>query len=437
VASISSGGLNHSVLRLFSSYADQARSRFINTIRLSTLSLGIIVTTLYLATSWGASAFGILDSIGFKIVVYSSPLILIRVLTRIELSLFRISDRVMLMNFFNILIRYGGIGASIWFVYKYNSLLYLYLGTCITEFVVMLLIFGLILVRIKDLALKPAYHGSFAKEAFSYGVPLAVTGLLSYVLANTDRYVIGYFFNSESVADYTVAVNFCNYPIEVLRNVFLATFIPMIMNSWNTDESGDESSRHLSNYIASYFWLACPIVFGLTAIDLEGIQLLAGERYSAVPFLTPMLSTSFALNGMSFVCVSGLLYRKKSKVVLYINGITGIINLLLNIVLVPSIGIYGAALSTFISYLLFICVSVVMSRKELTYAFPKRDIFLSLCAGAAMALLISLISPWIILEYRLAAKIAIGFLFYGGFLLLFAPSRVKVLTDAFRSSATA
>lgn len=435
IATISSGGLNHSVLRLYSSYKVQVRSRFINTIRLSLLGLGLISTILYLAASWGVNLVGSLDSLGFKIVMYSSPLILVRVMTKIELSFLRISDRVMLMNFFNILIRYSGIGVSIWFVYKYNSLTALYLGTCIAEFSVMLVVFGVVFVRLKNLTLVPAFDVLLAKEAFSYGIPLAITGLLSYVLTNTDRYVISYYFNTESVADYTVAVNFCNYPIEILRNVFLATFIPIIMNLWNMENSEEKTTIHLTNYISIYCWLAFPIIFGLSSIDIEGIQLLAGAKYTAVPLLTPLLAISFALNGMSFVYVSGLLYRKKSKIVLYINGITGISNLLLNLFLVPLMGIYGAALATLISYLLFICMSTFLSRRELTYILPIKDILLSFIGALLMMVFILFISQWLAVEYRLAIKIAAGCIFYIGFFLLFAPSRARGLFSSFRSTS--
>lgn len=430
-ANIGSGGLNSAVLRYFGKYTCPDRSPFVNTMRTATLGLGVFATLIYTLVAWAAYGMGELTGNAYTVVAFASLLILIRALTKVELSFLRISDHVMLMNFFNVLIRYGSIGLSIWLVYTYKSLFSLYIGTLVAEFAVLLIMYVYIKTKIADLDFVPSYDGLLCKEAFFYGYPLALTGLLSVILSSTDRYVIGFFLNTEKVADYTVAVNYCNYPIEILRNVYLSTFVPMIMNSWN-DENTDSDAQHLTNYLSSYCWLAIPIVFGLALTDVEGIKLLAGSKYTAVPYLVPLLATAFALNGMNFVFISGLLYKRKTTYVLYLNVLTNIINLVLNVLLVSKYGVYGAAISTLISYLVFIVIANYYSRREMTFVFPVKDIFLSCLAGLSMFIVVTGVTRWMPLENLLVSKIVTGFISYTLFFVLFDRSKLILLTKALK-----
>lgn len=435
VANIASGGLNNSVLRYFGKYKEKFdRTLFVNSLRITTLMLGLLAMAGYVIVSVISSSVGSLHSSFFSVLLISSFLIPIRAMTRIELSFLRISDHVMLMNSFNLLIRYGGIAAGIGLIYWYKSLSALYVGTIVAEAFVLVIIYVVISTRMTELAFKPSLSKVHVNEAFSYGLPLAVSGLLSYFLSSTDRYVIGYFLSAESVADYTVAINFCNYPIEILRNVYLATFVPLIMNSWNKVDTGEVNTQNMTNFVASYFWLAVPIVCGLAMTDVEGIKLLAGNRYAAVPYLTPLMATSFALNGMNFIYTAGLLYKKRTKAVLYLNVSTGILNLILNLILVPSIGIFGAAIASLTSYSIFILIASRLSRREMTYTIPVKDIVLSILAGIFMLLIYKTASRYGVLDLTLGGKVLIGIISYAAFVLLFAKSRVRTLTNAFKPS---
>lgn len=438
IANIASGGLNNSVLRYFGKYAEKFdRILFVNSLRLTTLGLSLIAVSVYLIVSVIAGSVGSLQSGFFSVLLVSSLLIPVRAMTKIELSFLRISDHVMLMNVFNLFIRYGGIAAGICLIYWYKSLSALYVGMIAAEASVLLVMYALISTRISELSYRPSFNNVHVKEAFLYGLPLAVSGLLSYFLSSTDRYVIGYFLSAERVADYTVAINFCNYPIEILRNVYLATFVPLIMNSWNRVDSREVDTQHLTNFVASYFWLAVPVVFGLVITDVEGIKLLAGSRYSAVPYLTPLLASSFALNGMNFVYISGLLYNKRTKAVLYLNVMTGLLNLILNLIFVPSIGIYGAAVASLISYSMFIIIASRLSRREMHFAVPVKDIVLSISAGIFMIIVTKAITQIGFSNYSLAVKVIVGTLSYAVFLLIFAKSRIRTLTNAFKPTAVA
>lgn len=433
IANLASAGLNNSVLRYFGKYSQgNERLVFVNSLRFTTLALGLVAMFVYLIVSSIFHNVGMLQSGFFSVLIISSLLIPIRAMTKIELSFLRISDHIMLMNLYNLFIRYGGIGASICLIYWYKYLSALYIGTIIAETLVLIIIYVVISIRINELSIDPSVSAPYLKESFSYGLPLAVSGLLSYFLSSTDRYVISFFLSVERVADYTVAINFCNYPIEVLRNVYLSTFVPLIMNSWNREISEKIDTHQLTSYVASYFWLAVPVVFGLSIIDVEGIKVLAGDRYSSVPYLTPLLAVTFALNGMSFVYLAGLLYTKSTKTVLYLNIMAGVLNLVLNLIFVPILGIYGAAFASLISYSLFILVACKLSWPHISFVVPVKDILLSIAAGIFMLSVNKIVMYADFFDLTLILKIIIGAVSYVAFVVIFAKSRAKTLISAFK-----
>jgi len=190
-------------------------------------------------------------------------------------------------------------------------------------------------------------------QAVKYGLPLSVSNLSSFFLATGDRYVVSYFLGAGAVATYTVAYNLCNYVFELIKNIFMYTFMPLIMNHWNRDEV-EESTRLLSIYFRLYVMVTLPAVFGLSAVGQGALTFLAGEKYADAYFLIPVLASGIAVNGLSHVTFSGLYYQSRSKEILGITLGCAILNLVLNLVLLPLVGLIGAAWATGVSYLLMV-----------------------------------------------------------------------------------
>ncbi|MCZ6820172.1 MAG: polysaccharide biosynthesis C-terminal domain-containing protein [Calditrichaeota bacterium] len=94
--------------------------------------------------------------------------------------------------------------------------------------------------------------------------------------------------------------------------------------------------------------------------------LFASLKYEPAGVILPYLAVPLTLHGAITIYTAGIYIQKKTQYVLYFTIGAGILNLILNIILVPMIGLVGAAVATLISYLFLITLSNVLSAKFLT-----------------------------------------------------------------------
>ncbi|MBD3287792.1 oligosaccharide flippase family protein [candidate division KSB1 bacterium] len=430
IVTLMSGGLNHSVLRFYNHYEKNNLSSFVETLRLSSFIFGIIAILLFVFIVQILQSTNIIGVDTWLLLLLVSPLILIRIVSRLELTYLRIKQNIFALNLFNILIRYGGIGASITLVLIYKNLISLYAGLCLAELFILLVI----IFSAKKNYFKISFNREILKESLHYGIPLGINALFIFIMTAADKYVIGYFEGAAKVAEYSVAFNFCNYAIELLRNVFLYTFIPLIMSDWNNK---DEKTRHnlLTHYLSSYFWLIAPIAVGLSMTSHEGIRLLAGSQYGTTnKYLVPVLAVSLGINGLSFIYTSGLLYKKRTKLILNITILLTVFNLGANIVFVQMYGLIGAAVSSLLTQIAYLFIGGCYTFRIIKFRIPYREILLSLICGLFIWGLIRFMPTEIISINPLFMKISIGISGYLVFLAFVNPSKIKELIGNFGSA---
>jgi len=350
LSNISGVGLKDALLRYYSIYDSREKVSFLSTIFIFTVLNSFCCMILL----WCISFVLLLIMSSFEVynlylIMLSSLLLLTRTIISNITAIFRVEEQVRKIIFVDFITRYGGLIASIILVFIYRNLYGYFGGLVIAEgFLAASLLW---LIR-KKLSVH-AVNFRMLIQAVKYGLPLSVSNLSSFFLATGDRYVVSYFLGAGAVATYTVAYNLCNYVFELIKNIFMYTFMPLIMNHWNRDEV-EESTRLLSIYFRLYVMVTLPAVFGLSAVGQGALTFLAGEKYADAYFLIPVLASGIAVNGLSHVTFSGLYYQSRSKEILGITLGCAILNLVLNLVLLPLVGLIGAAWATGVSYLLMV-----------------------------------------------------------------------------------
>lgn len=408
LVSLTSCGLGSSVLRYYSKYDNKERHDFIVTIRNATFIASVIGTTLFIVLSL---IYVKRNFVGVSIIpaIIASPLIVIRLMDRIEQSFYRIQERFITLNVIALIGRYLGVFLSVYMVIQHKNITSYFVGLVTAETIMLVCIYIYSYKNRIGFPVKFDINVPVYLRAVYYGMPLAASSILTYFMAGLDRYIIGYYYGTERVAEYAVIFNYCSYPIEPVKNIFIATYIPMIMNSWN---SGDTSSKPMSDYISAYFWIVSPLIFGLFTIENEGIKLLAGNKYHTLPGIVPLLALAMSVSGMNFVFTGGLLFKGMSKAILYLTALCGLLNTVLNICLIGRIGVYGAAISSLISYLMFSAIAYRYSKKYIEYSLPYRQIILALSSASIMVIGIKVIPQSIIDIQPLITKIIAGIVIY-------------------------
>ncbi len=227
----------------------------------------------------------------------------------------------------------------------------------------------------------------------SYGIPMIATLLFSWVLALSDRYFIEYFRNTNEVGIYSATYQLANYPISLISSLIFMASTPIIIDVW--EKNGDEITKVLiSNIVRYYLILSIPILFGLMFLSPDFIYLL-GAKYAEGLTIIPWIATGSFAVGLNIYIYKGLELKKKTNIVSYIMCTAAVGNIVMNYILIPAYGFYGAGVSTAVSYILYLGLSWFVSWKYLPWKFPTNTIINCIVASVLMSCVIFILKLFI------------------------------------------
>jgi O-antigen/teichoic acid export membrane protein len=128
-----------------------------------------------------------------------------------------------------------------------------------------------------------------------------------------------------------------------------------------------------------------------------------------------------ALGTILFNCnyINGniLLLFKKTKTIALIYGVSALINIVLNIILVPLIGILGAATATLITFAIHLSMGSVVGFKKLPFDIDLKFIMKSVISSCVMSLMLVVLSPVGVINILISIGIA-AIIYFGVMILL-------------------
>jgi O-antigen/teichoic acid export membrane protein len=116
----------------------------------------------------------------------------------------------------------------------------------------------------------------------------------------------------------------------------------------------------------------------------ELLPALASDKYAGASAILPWVIAGMVVDGTSSMLGAGLFIHRKTRIIMGIVVSGALLNLVLNIVLVPRIGILGAAIATLVSYAVIALALAVAARHLLRVRIPWATI---LRAGSAAVLM--------------------------------------------------
>lgn len=185
------------------------------------------------------------------------------------------------------------------------------------------------------------------KEMLIFSVPLIPNTMMWWIMGVSDRYIITHYLGLTSAGLYAVAVKIPSI-LNIINSVFFQAWQMSAI-----EEANSKEKSHFYTIIFNVFAIFMILSTSLLLLFLKPIMNLIVsdvfyESWKYVPFL---------LLGIVFSSFSGFLgtnyiASKKTNGVIKTSLIGAILNIFLNLLLIPLIGINGAAISTMISFAL-------------------------------------------------------------------------------------
>jgi O-antigen/teichoic acid export membrane protein len=186
-----------------------------------------------------------------------------------------------------------------------------------------------------------------ARDALLYGLPLVPAVLCTFVLAAADRLIVQAELGLTAVARYQVAYNVGAIPM-LLLGVLSTTWMPRI---FALDRPTERAAVLVASHDALYR-LLIPVLIGLSIGSPLVLRLWAPSEYRLddLLFVTSIVIISAVPYSAGLSARRALLAEGRSAAIAAANIVAALMNIVLNLILVPQHGLVGSATATFLSY---------------------------------------------------------------------------------------
>jgi O-antigen/teichoic acid export membrane protein len=278
------------------------------------------------------------------IFLLTSGLVLTETIKSIIFNKIRAMQQALKYNCLTITAKYGQILFAIAFMYVIGSTAYSLLAGFIVASVLIVL---WMLFREKKVIGVSSFEFTKFKSMLSFGFPLIFFELTNQLLTFVDRYFIGFYKGAEAVGKYSAAYNLTFYIQNLLVASVSLTIYPMIVEKLNKD--GYAASKvFIQDCLLWFCLIGSAITLGFAAIGSDLFILTASSKYAeAAVIIAPVICGGF-LYGIFTVAAGELFVLKSTRIMAIIMGIAAIMNIVLNMILIPYMGLLGAAYATLV-----------------------------------------------------------------------------------------
>jgi O-antigen/teichoic acid export membrane protein len=206
---------------------------------------------------------------------------------------------------------------------------------------------------------KKVYNKEYWRYALSISLPLIAHGLSSMVFGQSDRLMLRYMVGDVQAGLYSWAYNF-SLVISSIWSSVNAIWTPYYFELL---QNGDikRTKEHLDNFNRFY----CGTSIGFVLLTPEVYRTLAPEAYWDGLHIVPLVVLAYYFNHLYSFPANYEFYRKKTKWIAVGTTMASVVNIVLNLLMIPHMGQIGAALATTISYLGLFVFHHIIARRAL------------------------------------------------------------------------
>ncbi len=200
------------------------------------------------------------------------------------------------------------------------------------------------------------------KKLLSYSLPMMISSSMIYIIFSVDILMLGIFETSENVGIYRIVTQ-----IASLNTIFVIAFGTVIgpkISKLFSENKKEELRQTIANASKLIFFVTLPILVLILIFSNEILSFFGANYLNGLNSLL-LLSISqflFALTGFVDLIMN---MTNNQKAFGKITIACAILNLLLNLALIPKYGIFGAAMATSFSMVFTNLLAVIYIKKNL------------------------------------------------------------------------
>lgn len=403
-------GLPYSMIRFLPSARGRETIQEIFYTMAVVISLAALVVSLAIFLLAKPIASVLFD--GRMIIVQAlSLLVLVECLISIPFAYFRSVQQIKKYSAFN----FGKVFLSllfvIYFVISGKGIMGAVTGYLTADVLIFL---AMSLLVVSDLGITiPKFNNM--REYLAFGMPTIPGNLSSWIVNSSNRYVIGLLMGTTFVGYFSPG-----YTLGNMISLFVTpiSFILPAALSKHYDENDTEEVKVILGFsLKSFLMLGIPAAFGISLLSRPILNVLSTPEIASHGYkITPFMAMGALFLGAYAIIGQILILGKNTAMISKVWISAAVLNLILSFLLVPHIGIIGAAIASLASFSLAFIATAYYSHKYLQIELNIAQILRIVAAASVMSIPILLQNPNGTVEILIS--IATGALVY--FVAIFA-----------------
>lgn len=197
------------------------------------------------------------------------------------------------------------------------------------------------------------------KSSLVMGIPMIGTAIMGMIIEYGDRIILGKYASLDIVGIYSLAYTGAIL-LSVVYNSFINTWKPIFFEFMKEKKN----YYKVENTLYKYMGLLIIICLIGQLFAEEGIKIIFSEQYYAAINYVRWLLPAFVMSGVCQYLTNFTQFYRETYYSLTIGIISGILNLVINLLFIPKFGVAAAIISTIFSYIVSASTYSIIIKKK-------------------------------------------------------------------------
>ncbi|UNM89970.1 polysaccharide biosynthesis C-terminal domain-containing protein [Vagococcus sp. CY52-2] len=217
-------------------------------------------------------------------------------------------------------------------------------------------------------------------------------GKISLTLyTNMNKTLLGLMVSSVAVGLYSNSLQLITIFVTLIGT--LDTVLMPHMTKLFSDNNHSKMIDTMEKSLDLQFFLSIPLMFGIVLVNNKMIPWFFGSDFELLNVTVPILAPLVVIMPLGISIVRQYLIPKNKIKEFNISVIVAaIISILLNVILLPIIGMYGAIIATFVSECLVTIIRLYDLKKNTTFRFSFKKILIYITSSIVMYIVVYVIT---------------------------------------------
>jgi len=229
------------------------------------------------------------------------------------------------------------------------------------------------------------------KTGLRYSLPLIPHSLFGWTYSTIDRLLINKIRSTSEVGLYNIGAQF-GLVMSIITDSINKAYAPWFFEKLESGDAGKEQIVSVSSFLVVFYSF---LALGLSLFSPELVVIMTKDSFHGSWITIPFITFSYVFGGIYYV-VCNSLFVKKTYLVPFVTLSSAVFSVVLNLVLIPKLGMIGAALSGLASQFVTSAIVLFVSMRVEPILYKWLKMYISVFSFLLLSLVTFLFKPWVV-----------------------------------------